>query len=101
MPSITNSGKGEGLIFAQNMLIPFSNLFPKNTRLYELMTTNSEELAVILEKERVWLLNKEKSLEEPKQNDTDYSGEDEDAGKTSGAEPQENIMATAAQAALP
>jgi len=51
MPSITNSGKGEGLIFAQNMLIPFANLFPNKTRWYELMTTNSEELALILAKE--------------------------------------------------
>jgi type IV secretory pathway VirB4 component len=52
MPHITNAGKGEGIIFAENMLIPFSNLFPDNTRLYELMTTSSKELAVILERER-------------------------------------------------
>ena len=48
---ITNSGKGEGLLFSENMLIPFSALFPKNTRLYELMTTDSGELAQILAKE--------------------------------------------------
>ena len=49
--NITNSGKGAGIIFFENMLIPFSALFPKNTRLYELMTTDSEELSEILKKE--------------------------------------------------
>ena len=52
MPHITNAGKGEGIIFAEKMLIPFANLFPTDTRLYELMTTNSKELAAILEKEK-------------------------------------------------
>lgn len=49
--NITNSGAGEGIIFNENMLIPFSALFPKNTRLYELMTTNPKELAAIIAKE--------------------------------------------------
>jgi len=50
--NITNSGKGAGIIFFENMLIPFAALFPRNTRLYELMTTDGEELAAILEKEK-------------------------------------------------
>jgi len=49
--NITNSGKGAGIIFFENMLIPFAALFPKNTRLYELMTTDGDELAEILKKE--------------------------------------------------
>jgi len=49
--NITNSGKGEGIIFFENMLIPFSSLWPTNTRTYELKTTNPKELAIILEKE--------------------------------------------------
>jgi len=51
--NITNSGKGEGIIFFENMLIPFSSLFPNNTRLYELMTTDDKELPAILQKEEV------------------------------------------------
>ena len=54
--NITNSGKGAGIIFFENMLIPFSALFPKNTRLYELMTTDGEELAEILKREEQEIL---------------------------------------------
>ena len=53
MEAITSANKGEGIIFAQKSFFPFSNLFPKSNRHYELMTTNSDELAVILEKERL------------------------------------------------
>jgi len=60
MPAITNSGKGEGLIFAQGMLIHFANVYPNDKRSYELITTNSEELAVILPKEAA---QKAKNLE--------------------------------------
>jgi len=62
MPSITNSGKGEGMIFAGDMILPFANIFPNKTRLYELMTTNSEELSVILEKESKLLKVKAKEV---------------------------------------
>ena len=43
MTYITNAGTGEGLIRVRNSLIPFRNKFPKNTRLYKLMTTKLEE----------------------------------------------------------
>lgn len=40
---ITNSNTGEGLIKARNSIIPFRNIFPKNTELYKLMTTKPRE----------------------------------------------------------
>ena len=40
---ITNVGSGEGLIKIRNSLIPFKNKFPKDTKLYKLMTTKIEE----------------------------------------------------------
>jgi len=57
--NITNSGKGAGIIFFENMLIPFAAKFPINTRLYELMTTDGEELSIILKKEQEELHRKE------------------------------------------
>lgn len=40
---ITNSNTGEGLIKIRNSIIPFKNVFPKNTELYKLMTTKPRE----------------------------------------------------------
>ena len=40
---ITNSDAGCGLIRYGNCLVPFINRFPKNTKLYRLMTTKPEE----------------------------------------------------------
>lgn len=40
---ITNVGIGEGLIKVNNTIIPFKNKFPRNTKLYELMSTKIEE----------------------------------------------------------
>lgn len=40
---ITNVASGEGLIRVKNALIPFKNKFPKDTKLYKLMTTKLEE----------------------------------------------------------
>jgi type IV secretory pathway VirB4 component len=40
---ITNVNSGEGLIRVRNSLIPFKNKFPKDTKLYKLMTTKIEE----------------------------------------------------------
>ena len=40
---ITNSDAGCGLIRYGNSLVPFINRFPKNTKLYKLMTTKPEE----------------------------------------------------------
>lgn len=48
--NITNSGAGQGIIFSENMLIPFSNLFPKNNTLYDLMTTDPTEVAEITDR---------------------------------------------------
>ena len=40
---VTQSGEGEGLLFYGNVILPFSDHFPKNTRLYALMTTKPSE----------------------------------------------------------
>lgn len=40
---ITNVGTGEGLIKVKSSLVPFENKFPKDTKLYKLMTTKLEE----------------------------------------------------------
>ena len=40
---VTNSGEGEGLLFFGDKVIPFEDRFPKNTRLYQLMTTKPNE----------------------------------------------------------
>ena len=40
---ITNSATGEGLIKVRSSIIPFKNVFPKNTELYKLMTTKPKE----------------------------------------------------------
>lgn len=36
---VTNSGEGEGLLFYGNTIVPFVDRFPKNTKLYRVMTT--------------------------------------------------------------
>ena len=40
---VTNSGEGQGLLFFGDKVIPFEDRFPKNTRLYQLMTTKPNE----------------------------------------------------------
>ena len=45
MNYITNVNSGEGLIKIGNSLIPFVNKFPKNTKLYDLMTTKLMEIS--------------------------------------------------------
>ena len=40
---ITNVGAGKGLIRCSGNLVPFENSFPKNTKLYRLMTTKPGE----------------------------------------------------------
>ena len=42
---VTNSGAGEGLLFFGNVIIPFVDHFPKDTELYQLLTTRPEDLA--------------------------------------------------------
>lgn len=41
---VTNSNAGEGLIFYGNVIIPFIDHFPKDTELYQIMTTKPEEV---------------------------------------------------------
>ena len=45
MSYITNVGAGHGLIKVGSALVPFANKFPKNTKLYKLMTTKPGESA--------------------------------------------------------
>ena len=40
-----HSGPGEGLLFFGNVIIPFVDHFPKDTSLYQIMTTRPEEVA--------------------------------------------------------
>lgn len=44
MSYITNVDAGHGLIKVGSTLVPFANNFPKNTRLYQLMTTKLSEV---------------------------------------------------------
>ena len=41
---VTQSGEGEGLLFYGNVILPFQDRFPKNTRLYSIMTTKPTEV---------------------------------------------------------
>lgn len=41
---VTNSNEGEGLIFYGNVIIPFVDKFPKDTQLYNIMTTKPDEV---------------------------------------------------------
>ena len=43
MNYITNVSVGQGLLKISSTLVPFTNQFPKNTKLYKLMTTKFEE----------------------------------------------------------
>ena len=36
---VTHSGEGEGLIFYGNVILPFIDRFPKDTKLYEVINT--------------------------------------------------------------
>lgn len=40
---VTNSSEGEGLLFYGNVIIPFRDHFPHNTRLYQIMSTKLSE----------------------------------------------------------
>lgn len=41
---VTNSPTGQGLMFADGVIIPFQDSFPTNTKLYEMMTTKFEDI---------------------------------------------------------
>ena len=49
---ITNVAAGCGLIRCAGTIVPFENSFPRNTRLYQLMTTNPDEVLRKLIKQR-------------------------------------------------
>lgn len=50
---VTNADSGQGLIFVGNGIVPFKDEFPKNTKLYKMMTTKVDEVAVELSKEKL------------------------------------------------
>lgn len=41
---VTHSGEGEGLLFYGNVILPFTDQFPKDTELYRVMTTKPSEV---------------------------------------------------------
>ena len=41
---VTHSGEGEGLLFYGNTIIPFVDNFPRDTELYQIMTTKPQEV---------------------------------------------------------
>ena len=42
--TLRNAGPGEGLIVAGGKIIPFSNIIPKDTRIYRIVTTKIDDL---------------------------------------------------------
>ena len=40
---VTNSNAGEGLIFYGNVVVPFVDKYPTNTKTYAIMTTKLDE----------------------------------------------------------
>ncbi len=42
---VTQSGEGEGLLFYGNAILPFQDRFPRNTKLYSIMTTKPNEVS--------------------------------------------------------
>ena len=46
MKYVTHTEAGEGLLFYGNVILPFVDHFPKDTRLYKVMTTKPEEVSI-------------------------------------------------------
>lgn len=42
---VTNADPGNGLLFFQNVILPFKDEFPKTTELYRLLTTKPSEVS--------------------------------------------------------
>lgn len=42
---VTNADSGQGLLFVGNAIVPFKDEFPRNTKLYKMMTTKVDEVA--------------------------------------------------------
>ena len=47
---VTHSGEGEGLLFYGSMILPFVDQFPRDTKLYKIMTTKPGEVQAEREK---------------------------------------------------
>ncbi len=47
---VTHSGEGEGLLFYGSMILPFVDQFPRDTKLYKIMTTKPGEMQAEREK---------------------------------------------------
>lgn len=47
---VTNSDSGQGLLFVGNAIVPFKDEFPRNTKLYKMMTTKVEEVTSEVDK---------------------------------------------------
>lgn len=45
MKYVTHTESGEGLLFYGNVILPFVDHFPKDTKLYKVMTTKPEEVS--------------------------------------------------------
>jgi len=45
MKYVTHTEAGEGLLFYGNVILPFVDHFPKDTKLYKVMTTKPEEVS--------------------------------------------------------
>ncbi len=43
---VTQSSEGEGLLFYGNVILPFQDRFPKDTKLYQIMTTKPTEVNI-------------------------------------------------------
>ena len=41
---VTNSPPGEGLLFFENVILPFADKFPRDTELYRIMSTKPSEV---------------------------------------------------------
>lgn len=46
MKYVTHTESGEGLLFYGNVILPFVDHFPKDTKLYKVMTTKPEEVSI-------------------------------------------------------
>ena len=57
LSKVTNSKPGHGLLIAGGDVIPLMNDFPKDTKLYKMMTTKFDELSIDgVEEEQTWQL---------------------------------------------
>lgn len=60
---ITNADKGNGLIRAGGVIVPFGSKFPKDNYLYKYLTSDPEEIKMYDELDRIEKLEKERNKE--------------------------------------